>query len=48
MYIDPGSGSLVVQILAAGVLAFVATVRGAREALTRGVRRLLGRRADGS
>jgi hypothetical protein len=47
MYIDPGSGSLVLQVLAAGVLAFAATVRGAREALKRGIRRLLGKRADG-
>ena len=47
MYIDPGSGSLMLQVLAAGALAFAATFRGAREAFKRAVRRLLGKRADG-
>jgi hypothetical protein len=47
MYIDPGAGSIVLQALAASVLAFVAGVRGTRESVRRALRRLLGRRAEG-
>lgn len=47
MYIDPGTGSLVLQVLAAGFLAFAAGVKSARESVKRAVRRLFGRRADG-
>jgi hypothetical protein len=43
MYIDPGAGSLVLQVLAAGVLAVAAGYRGAREAVKRAVLRLFGR-----
>ncbi|HKT61200.1 MAG TPA: hypothetical protein VJQ46_14200 [Gemmatimonadales bacterium] len=46
MYIDPGTGSIVLQALAASVLAFVAGVRGAREAVRQAFRRLVGRRSD--
>ena len=47
MYIDPSTGSIVLQALAASVLALLASARRAREAVRRTVRRLLGRRADG-
>jgi hypothetical protein len=43
MYIDPGTGSIVLQALAGGALAFVASFRRAREAVRRAFRRLLGR-----
>jgi hypothetical protein len=43
MYIDPTAGSLVLQALAAGVLAAAASFRGAREAVGRLIRRLTGR-----
>jgi hypothetical protein len=45
MYIDPGAGSLILQVLIAGLLAVGAGVRSAREAVKRVFRRLLGRRA---
>jgi Arc/MetJ family transcription regulator len=46
MYIDPGTGSIVLQALAASLLAFFASARRAREAVGRAFRRLLGRRGD--
>lgn len=45
MYIDPAAGSLILQVLAAGVLAITATVKTARESLKRFVRGLLPRRS---
>jgi hypothetical protein len=44
MYIDPSTGSIVLQALAAGALAFIASFHRAREAARRALRRLLGRR----
>jgi hypothetical protein len=46
MYIDPGTGSLILQVLAAGVLAVAASVRSARESAKRLLRGLFGRRKD--
>jgi hypothetical protein len=45
MYIDPGAGSLILQVLVAGLLAVGAGVRSAREAVKRFFRRLLRRKA---
>ena len=44
MYVDPAAGSLIIQVLIAGVLAVTTTVKIARESVMRGVRRLLGRK----
>jgi hypothetical protein len=44
MYIDPGAGSLILQVLVAGLIAIGAGVRSAREAVKRFFRRLLGRK----
>ena len=46
MYIDPAAGSLVLQAVAAGVLAAAASVRSARQTVKRLFRRLLGRREE--
>lgn len=35
MYIDPATGSMVLQVLAAGVLALTASVRSWRESVKR-------------
>jgi hypothetical protein len=42
MYIDPAAGSLILQVLAAGVLALTASVRSARESAKRLFRGLFG------
>jgi hypothetical protein len=42
MYIDPAAGSLVLQILVAGVLAVVTTFRTARQSVARAIRGLFG------
>lgn len=46
MYIDPTSGSLMLQVLAAGVLAVGAGVRSVRESAMRLLRGLFGRRRE--
>lgn len=46
MYIDPATGSLMLQVLAAGVLAVAAGVRSARETALRLLRGLFGRRRE--
>ena len=46
MYIDPAAGSLVLQVLIAGVLAVTTTMRSAREAVMRQFRSLFGSRKD--
>ena len=46
MYIDPGAGSLILQVLAAGVLAAAASLRSARESAKRLFRGLFGRRKE--
>lgn len=46
MYIDPAAGSLILQVLAAGVLSAVAAVKGARNAAKRLIRGLLHRQRD--
>ena len=44
MYVDPASGSLILQLLAAGALAAVATMTRVRNALRGFFRSLLRRR----
>ena len=46
VYIDPTTGSLMLQVLAAGALAVAAGVRSARESAMRLLRGLFGRRRD--
>jgi hypothetical protein len=46
MYIDPGAGSLILQVLAAGTLAALASIRRARESAKRLWRGLFGRKKD--
>ncbi len=46
MYIDPAAGSMVLQVLIAGVLAAAATVRSVRDSIKRFLQGLLGRRKD--
>jgi hypothetical protein len=40
MYIDPAAGSLVLQVLIAGVLAVTTTMKSARQSVMRQFRRL--------
>ena len=44
MYIDPAAGSLILQVLVAGILAVTTTIKSARESVKRFVRGLLDRR----
>ena len=46
MYIDPAAGSLILQVLVAGILALTASVRSAREWVVRVLRGLFGSRKD--
>lgn len=46
MYIDPAAGSLVLQAVFGAVFAAFAGIRSVREAATRFVRGLLGRKAQ--
>ena len=43
MYIDPAAGSLILQVLIAGILAITTTVKSARDAVKRLVRDLFSR-----
>jgi hypothetical protein len=47
VYIDPTTGSLVLQVLAAGILSVIATVSRVREAIKRFFKRLIPRRWSG-
>lgn len=42
MYIDPAAGSLVLQVLIAGVLAIATTFKTARQSVTRAFRNMFG------
>ena len=44
MYIDPAAGSLILQVLIAGILAITTTMRTVREAVKQFVRQLFSRR----
>lgn len=44
MYIDPAAGSLILQVLIAGVLAVTTTMKSARESVMRQFRRLFSSR----
>jgi hypothetical protein len=44
MYIDPGAGSLILQVVAAAAISVLATVSRARDALRRVYRSIMGRR----
>ena len=46
MYIDPAAGSLILQVIIAGILAVTATVKAARDAVIRVLRGLFGSRKD--
>jgi hypothetical protein len=46
MYIDPAAGSMVIQVLIAGVLAATATIKRVRDAIAHFVLRLFRRRKD--
>jgi len=46
MYIDPAAGSLVLQVLIAGVLAVTTSVKSARQSVMRQFRRLFGSRKE--
>ena len=47
MYIDPAAGSLILQVLIAGILAITTTVRTVRESVKGFFRQLFNRRKDG-
>jgi hypothetical protein len=42
MYIDPAAGSLVLQVLIAGILAVTTTFKTARQSIARAFRNLFG------
>jgi hypothetical protein len=42
MYIDPAAGSLVLQVLIAGVFAVATTFKSARQSVSRAIRDLFG------
>jgi hypothetical protein len=44
MYVDPAAGSLILQVLAAGLLAATASVKSAREAAKRFLLKLFSRK----
>lgn len=46
MYIDPAAGSLILQVVAAGILAVTAGVRSVRESVKRMIRGLFRRGKD--
>jgi hypothetical protein len=46
MYIDPAAGSLILQVLIAGFLGVVSTVKTVRESVKRFFQGLVGRRRD--
>jgi hypothetical protein len=46
MYIDPAAGSLILQVLIAGVLAVATTFKSARQSVARALRDLFGSRKE--
>ena len=46
MYIDPAAGSLILQVIIAGILAVTATVKSARDTVIRVLRGLFSSRKD--
>ena len=46
MYIDPAAGSLILQVIIAGILAVTATVKSARDTVIRVLRALFRSRKD--
>jgi hypothetical protein len=44
MYVDPAAGSLILQVLAAAVLAATVSLKSARESAMRWIRGLFGRK----
>ena len=46
MYIDPAAGSLILQVVIAGVLAVTASVKSARDSVVRVLRGLFGSRKE--
>jgi hypothetical protein len=46
MYIDPAAGSLILQVLIAGVLAVATTFKSARQSVARALRNVFGSRKE--
>jgi hypothetical protein len=46
MYIDPAAGSLILQVIIAGILAVTTTVKSVRDSVIRVVRGLFRSRKD--
>ena len=46
MYIDPGAGSLILQVIIAAILAVTTTVKSARDSVIRVLRGLFGSRKN--
>jgi hypothetical protein len=44
MYIDPAAGSMILQLLGAGIVSALAFTKGVRRSIAQAVRALLGRR----
>ena len=44
MYIDPAAGSMILQVIAAGLVSVLALAKGVRRSIVLGVKSLLGRR----
>jgi hypothetical protein len=45
MYIDPGAGSMILQVLAAGVVSALALAKNVRRSVVGAIRSLFARRA---
>ena len=46
MYIDPAAGSMILQVLAAGLVSVLALAKNVRRNLVQGVKSLFTRRSD--
>jgi hypothetical protein len=46
MYIDPAAGSMILQVIAAGVVSVLALARNVRRNLVQGIKSLFTRRTD--
>jgi hypothetical protein len=45
MYIDPAAGSMLLQLIAAGLVSVLAFAKGFRRSLVLGIKSLFGRKA---
>lgn len=46
MYIDPAAGSLLLQLIGAGLVSALALAKGVRRSLVLGLKSLFGRKVD--